>query len=226
LVIRRRSPAIPELEVLYQSQRIAFHIFSIYMGPAWQSTQHVHPPSLQFIQLVRVSGTENAKWRLPGGVNIILSPANSIAFTKAGVLAPDGRCKTFDALANGYVRGEGGGVIVLKALSSALADGDHVHAVILGSAMQQDGRTNGLMAPSSEGQETMLRAAYKSAGISPADVQYIETHGTGTLLGDSMEAKALGAVIGVDKLNRPLCDRISKNKHRSPGSSCRNCRFD
>ena len=140
---------------------------------------------------------------LAGGVNVILSPANSIAFTKAGVLAPDGRCKTFDALANGYVRGEGGGVIVLKALSSALADGDHVHAVILGSAIQQDGRTNGLMAPSSEGQETMLRAAYKSAGISPADVQYIETHGTGTLLGDSMEAKALGAVIGVDKLNRP-----------------------
>ncbi|MEX2231038.1 MAG: type I polyketide synthase, partial [Cyclobacteriaceae bacterium] len=128
---------------------------------------------------------------LAGGVNMILSPAHSIAFTKAGVLAPDGRCKTFDARANGYVRGEGGGAIVLKLLSSALADGDRIHALILGSAMRQDGRTNGLMAPSREGQEAMLREAYQAAGVLPSSVQYIETHGTGTLLGDSMEAKAL-----------------------------------
>ena len=140
---------------------------------------------------------------LAGGVNMILSPAHSIAFTKAGVLAPDGRCKTFDARANGYVRGEGGGVIVLKPLSSALADGDPIHALILGSAMGQDGRTNGLMAPSREGQEAMLREAYQAAGVLPGSVQYVETHGTGTLLGDSMEAKALGAVIGADRMNGP-----------------------
>ena len=140
---------------------------------------------------------------LAGGVNMILSPAHSIAFTKAGVLAPDGRCKAFDARANGYVRGEGGGVIVLKPLSSALADGDPVHALILGSAMHQDGRTNGLMAPSQEAQEAMLREAYHTAGISPDSVQYVETHGTGTLLGDSIEAKALGAVIGVNRTNGP-----------------------
>ena len=138
---------------------------------------------------------------LAGGVNMILSPAHSIAFTKAGVLASDGRCKTFDAGANGYVRGEGGGVIVLKSLSSALADGDPIHAIILGSAMGQDGRTNGLMAPSQEGQEEMLREAYKAAGVSPGSVQYVETHGTGTLLGDSMEAKALGKVICADRKN-------------------------
>ncbi len=136
-----------------------------------------------------------------GGVNIILSPAHSIAFTKAGVLAPDGRCKTFDADANGYVRGEGGGLIVLKKLSSAIADGDPIQALILGSAMKQDGRTNGLIAPSREGQEALLREAYKAAGVSPGSVQYVEAHGTGTLLGDSIEAKALGEVVGVDRKN-------------------------
>jgi acyl transferase domain-containing protein/acyl carrier protein len=136
-----------------------------------------------------------------GGVNIILSPAHSIAFTKAGVLSPDGRCKTFDAEANGYVRGEGGGMVILKRLSSAKRDGDTIHALILGSAMKQDGRTNGLIAPSSEGQEALLREAYKAAGVAPCSVQYVEAHGTGTLLGDSMEAKALGNVIGVDRKN-------------------------
>lgn len=140
-----------------------------------------------------------SKMALAGGVNMILSPAHSIAFTKAGVLAPDGRCKTFDAGADGYVRGEGGGIVVLKPLSTALADGDPVHAVIMGSAMVQDGRTNGLMAPSQESQEAMLKEAYRAAGVSPAAVQYIEAHGTGTLLGDSMEASAIGTVIGAAK---------------------------
>ena len=94
-------------------------------------------------------------------------------------------------------------MVVLKPLSSALADGDTIHAVIMGSAVSQDGRTNGLMAPSPEAQEAMLWEAYYSAGISPASVQYIEAHGTGTLLGDSMEAKALGAVVGVNRTNGP-----------------------
>jgi myxalamid-type polyketide synthase MxaE and MxaD len=143
------------------------------------------------------------KMALAGGVNMILSPAHSIAFAKAGVLASDGRCKTFDAHANGYVRGEGAGVIVLKLLSSALADGDPIQAVIMGSVLSQDGRTNGLMAPSAEAQEEMLRETYYSTGISPASIQYVEAHGTGTLLGDSMEAKALGAVIGVNRVNGP-----------------------
>jgi myxalamid-type polyketide synthase MxaE and MxaD len=132
---------------------------------------------------------------IAGGVNIILSPAHSIAFTKAGVLARDGRCKVFDALADGYVRGEGGGLVVLKPLAQALRDGDPIYAVIRGSAMGQDGRTNGLMAPSREAQEQLLRNAYRDAGLSPARVSYVEAHGTGTLLGDAMEARALGAVL-------------------------------
>lgn len=140
---------------------------------------------------------------LAGGVNLILSPAHSIAFTKAGVLAPDGRCKTFDADANGYVRGEGGGMIVLKRLSEALEDGDHIHGVIEGSTMSQDGRTNGLMAPSQDSQEAMLRQAYRDAGIAPEIVQYVEAHGTGTLLGDAMEAAALGEVLGAARKGNP-----------------------
>jgi acyl transferase domain-containing protein/acyl carrier protein len=142
---------------------------------------------------------------LAGGVNLILSPAIAINFTKAGAMAPDGRCKAFDARANGYVRSEGAGVVVLKPLSKALADGDPIYAVIRGSAMNQDGRSNGLMAPNPLAQEAVLREAYRQAGVSPGKVQYVEAHGTGTLLGDPIEAQALGAVLGVE---------------RPPGRSC------
>jgi acyl transferase domain-containing protein/acyl carrier protein len=134
-----------------------------------------------------------------GGVNLILSPAIAINFTKAGAMAPDGRCKAFDARANGYVRSEGAGVVVLKPLSKALADGDPIYAVIRGSAVNQDGRSNGLMAPNPLAQQAVLREAYRQAGVSPGDVQYVEAHGTGTLLGDPIEANALGAVLGVGR---------------------------
>jgi myxalamid-type polyketide synthase MxaE and MxaD len=142
---------------------------------------------------------------LAGGVNLILSPAIAINFTKAGAMAPDGRCKAFDARANGYVRSEGAGVVVLKPLSKALADGDPIYAVIRGSAVNQDGRSNGLMAPNPLAQEAVLREAYRQAAVSPGKVQYVEAHGTGTLLGDPIEAKALGTVLGVE---------------RSPGQPC------
>jgi amino acid adenylation domain-containing protein len=135
-----------------------------------------------------------ASMALAGGVNVLLSPAITVNFTKAGFMAPDGRCKTFDARADGYVRGEGAGVIVLKPLSRALADGDPVYAVIRGSAVNSDGRTNGLTAPSQRAQEAVLREAYRRAGVSPGRVRFVECHGTGTALGDPIEAKALGAV--------------------------------
>jgi acyl transferase domain-containing protein/acyl carrier protein len=136
---------------------------------------------------------------LAGGVNLILSPAIAINFTKAGAMAPDGRCKAFDARANGYVRSEGAGVVVLKPLSKALADSDPIYAIIRGSAVNQDGRSNGLMAPNPLAQEAVLREAYRQAGVSPGQVQYVEAHGTGTLLGDPIEAKALASVLGVDR---------------------------
>jgi myxalamid-type polyketide synthase MxaD len=142
---------------------------------------------------------------LAGGVNLILSPAIAINFTKAGAMAPDGRCKAFDARANGYVRSEGAGVVVLKPLSKALADGDPIYAVIRGSAVNQDGRSNGLMAPNPLAQEAVLREAYRQAGVSPAEVQYVEAHGTGTLLGDPIEAQALGTVLGVERQSERPC---------------------
>ncbi len=136
---------------------------------------------------------------LAGGVNLILSPAIAINFTKAGAMAPDGRCKAFDARANGYVRSEGAGVAVLKPLAKALADGDPIYAVIRGSAVNQDGRSNGLMAPNPLAQEAVLREAYRQAGVSPGQVHYVEAHGTGTLLGDPIEAQALGAVLAIER---------------------------
>lgn len=132
---------------------------------------------------------------LAAGANVILSPALTVNFTKAQVLAPDGRCKTFDAGADGYVRGEGAGTVVLKPLSTALADNDPIYAVIRGTATNSDGRTNGLIAPSGRSQQAVLTEAYRRAGLSPGAVGYVEAHGTGTALGDAIEANALGAVL-------------------------------
>ena len=129
------------------------------------------------------------------GVNLILAPDLSADFARAGFLAPDGRCKTFSADADGYARGEGVGVVVLKRLDRAVADGDPVYAVIRGGAINQDGRSNGLTAPNRQAQEAVLRAAYRAAGVSPGQVGYVEAHGTGTLLGDPIEASALGTVL-------------------------------
>nr|AIT55264.1 GulA [Pyxidicoccus fallax] len=133
---------------------------------------------------------------LAGGVNLIHGPDSTIAMSKFGGMAPDGKCKAFDARGNGYVRGEGAGVVLLKPLHRALEDGDVIHAVIRGSAVNNDGFSNGLTSPSPAAQAAMLRAAYASAGVSPARVHYVEAHGTGTMLGDPIEAGALGEVLG------------------------------
>ena len=147
----------------------------------------------------------DATLALAGGVNLILAPDITINFTKAGVMAPDGRCKAFDARADGYVRGEGAALVVLKPLSRARADHDRIYAVLLGSAVNNDGRTNGLMAPSRQAQEAVLRDAYACAGVSPGAVQYVEAHGTGTLLGDPIEIMALGSVLAADRAPGDRC---------------------
>ena len=131
---------------------------------------------------------------LAGGVNLILAPEPSISFTKARMMAPDGRCKAFDAAADGYVRGEGVGVIVLRPLADADAAGDRILAVIRGSAVNQDGRSNGLTAPNGPAQEAVIRAALAQAEVAPSLVSYVEAHGTGTPLGDPIEMGALQAV--------------------------------
>jgi acyl transferase domain-containing protein/nucleoside-diphosphate-sugar epimerase/acyl carrier protein len=153
----------------------------------------------------RSLATGESTLALAGGVNLLLTPEPTIEMSKAGLMAPDGRCKTFDARADGYVRGEGAGMVVLKPLALALADGDLVHAVIRGTAVNQDGRTNGLTSPNRFAQEAVLRAAYRQAGVAPARVQYVEAHGTGTALGDAIECRALGTVCGAGRpASRPL----------------------
>ncbi|HKP39823.1 MAG TPA: type I polyketide synthase [Mycobacterium sp.] len=133
---------------------------------------------------------------IAAGVNLLLSPAVFHGFDEAGALSPSGVCHAFDADADGFVRGEGCGVVVLKRLGDAIRDGDRVLAVVRGSAVNQDGRSNGLMAPNPSAQMAVLRAAYANAGVAPQEVDYVETHGTGTLLGDPIEARALGTVLG------------------------------
>ena len=140
--------------------------------------------------------TGDSNLALAAGVNLLLSPAVTRSFDQANAMSPTGRCHAFDAAADGFVRGEGCGVAVLKRLSDALRDGDRVLAVVRGSAVNQDGRSNGLMAPNPAAQMAVLRAAYAHAGIAPRDVDYVEAHGTGTLLGDPIEARALGTVLG------------------------------
>ncbi len=132
---------------------------------------------------------------LVGGVNLMLWPGPSITFSQAQMMAADGRCKTFDAAADGYVRGEGCGVVVLKRLEDALADGNNILAIIRGSAVNQDGTSNGLTAPNGPSQQMVIRQALKNAGVAPAQISYVEAHGTGTSLGDPIEVKSLKAVL-------------------------------
>ncbi|AEW95639.1 MULTISPECIES: type I polyketide synthase [Streptomycetaceae] len=131
---------------------------------------------------------------LAGGVNLNLVADSALALARLGALAPDGRARVFDAHAGGTVRGEGGAVVVLKPLTAALADGDPVYCVIKGSAVNNDGATDGITTPGRQAQSAVLRAACRRAGVDPARLQYVELHGTGTAVGDPVEARAIGAV--------------------------------
>ncbi|MGZ4790899.1 MAG: beta-ketoacyl synthase N-terminal-like domain-containing protein, partial [Ilumatobacteraceae bacterium] len=136
---------------------------------------------------------------LAGGVNLMLSPENSVMLSKYHMMAPDGRCKAFDAAADGFVRGEGCGIVALKRLRDALADGDPVLAVIRGSALNQDGASSGLTAPNGPAQEAVVRAAIADAGVAAHEIGYVEAHGTGTSLGDPIEVQALAAALGAGR---------------------------
>src|SRR5829696_1930774 len=133
---------------------------------------------------------------LAGGANVMLAPYGFLLMSKFRALSPDGRCKTFDAAADGYGRGEGVGVVVLRRLSDALRDHDHIHALVRGSAVNHDGRSSGLTVPNPAAQQAVVRAALSQAGVDPAEVSYVEAHGTGTSLGDPIELRALEAVVG------------------------------
>ena len=142
---------------------------------------------------------------LAGGVNLILTPHETIAISKSRMFAADGRCKTFDIRADGYVRAEGCGIVVLKRLADAVRDGDHVRALIRGSAVNQNGLSNGLTAPNGPAQQEVIRQALTNAAVAPQRISYVEAHGIGTALGDSIEAKAIVAVLAPGRAPSQPC---------------------
>lgn len=154
---------------------------------------------------------DECDFALAGGVNLILSPTGHIALSKAKMLAPDGRCKAFDAAADGFVRSEGCGVVVLKRLADALADGDAIRAVVRGSAVNQDGRSSGLTVPNGPSQVAVIRAALNNAGLDPTRIQYVETHGTGTSLGDPIETRALAGVFDQERPDKVCLGSVKTN---------------
>jgi acyl transferase domain-containing protein/NADPH:quinone reductase-like Zn-dependent oxidoreductase/NAD(P)-dependent dehydrogenase (short-subunit alcohol dehydrogenase family)/acyl carrier protein len=183
--------------------RLAY--FYDFRGPAL-SVDTACSSSLVAVHLaVRALRSGECDLALAAGVSVIATPEPSITFSRAKMLAPDGRCKTFDAGADGYARSEGCGVVVLKRLSDALADGDTVLGVVRGTALNQDGTSNGLTAPSGLAQQDVIRQALADAGLPPDTITYLEAHGTGTALGDPVEVAALVAVFAPDRpRSRPL----------------------
>jgi acyl transferase domain-containing protein len=143
---------------------------------------------------------------LAGGVNVILQPYIHLAYSQSRMMAPDGRCKFGDASGDGYVRSEGAGLVVLKRVEQALADSDRIYAVVRGSAVNNDGRSSGVLGrPSPTGHEELLRSAYADADIAPREVGYVEAHGTGTRAGDPVEIGALGKVLGEGRSDEAQC---------------------
>src|SRR5262249_23730716 len=139
------------------------------------------------------------------GVNLMLRPEPTIAASKASMLSPDGRCKSFDSRANGFVRSEGVAVVILKPLARALADRDRIYALIRATAVNQDGRTEGITVPNRASQEANLRDALRLADIAPESVQYVEAHGPGTPVGDPIEAAAIGGIYGKARKPEDRC---------------------
>lgn len=178
----------------FAANRLSFHLD--LKGPSMAIDSACSSSLVAIHQACQSLRVGDCDFALAGGVNLILSPVLSISYSKWGMLSPDGRCKTFDAAANGFVRGEGVGVVVLKRLDDALAHGDPVLAVVRGSAVNQDGATSVITAPSGLAQQAVIQRALTVAGLDPGRISYVETHGTGTSLGDPIEVEALSATYG------------------------------
>lgn len=204
--------ARPELIDVYFSQGNAYSVaagrISYFLGAQGPAVPVDTACSSSLVALhLACQGLRNGECDLAlvGGANVILSPEMNINFSKARMMAPDGRCKTFDARADGYVRSEGVAFLVLERLNDARARRRRIRALVRGSAINQDGRSNGLTAPNGPAQESVIRAALNSAGLAPSDIDYVEAHGTGTALGDPIEVQALGAALGEGRdPSRPL----------------------
>ncbi|WP_326640473.1 acyltransferase domain-containing protein [Streptosporangium sp. NBC_01755] len=176
------------------ANRISY-VFDLH-GPSMSVDTACSSSLVAVHQAVTALRTGQCDTALAGGVNAILSPDIGLCFRTAGVLAPDGRCRSFGAGADGMGRSEGAVMVTLRRLGDAIAAGDRIYALILGGAVNSDGRTNGLMSPSAPAQVRLLRAACRAAGVDPGDVGYVEAHGSGTRLGDLMELRALSEVLG------------------------------
>lgn len=174
-------------------------------GPSWSVDTACSSSLVAVHQAIRSLRAGDCGVALCGGVNLILAPDWSLRLSHAGMMSPDGRCQTFDAGANGYVRGEGCGIVVLKRLSDALRDGDSICAVLRGSAVNQDGQSNGLTAPNGPSQQLLVHEALRDAGLSADCISFVETHGTGTALGDPIEVNALRAVLDGAEKSAPTC---------------------
>jgi acyl transferase domain-containing protein len=184
---------------------IAFPIYSISKGRAWLWTPPAPPRWSPFHLACQSLRHKECDMALAGGVNLILSPLFMLPVAKWGMLAADGRCKTFDARADGMVRGEGCGVVVLKRLADARRDGDRILAICRGTAANQDGRTNALTAPNGLSQKEVIQRALKEAGLTGSQISYVEAHGTGTALGDPIEMEALAETVGQGRTAEQIC---------------------
>ncbi|MCB9457865.1 MAG: polyketide synthase dehydratase domain-containing protein [Anaerolineaceae bacterium] len=174
-------------------------------GPAVSVDTACSSSSVAIYLAVQSLRDGECRMALAGGANAILAPEVTVTLSKANMMASDGRCKAFDESADGFVRSEGSGAVVLKRLSDAVADGDSILAVIRGAAINQDGRSNGLTAPNGPSQVSVIRDALANAGLEPHEISYVETHGTGTSLGDPIEVQALGTALGKDRpASQPL----------------------
>jgi acyl transferase domain-containing protein/NADPH:quinone reductase-like Zn-dependent oxidoreductase/NADP-dependent 3-hydroxy acid dehydrogenase YdfG/acyl carrier protein len=185
------------------SNRLSY-VFDL-RGPSVSVDTACSSSLVAFHQACQAIRHEECSLALAGGVNIMHRPEIPISMCKGGFLSRDGRCKSFDARGDGYGRGEGAGVVVLKPLTAALRDGDHIYAVVRGTGVNQDGRTDGITVPNPEAQEALIRTVCHRAGVDPRSVRYVEAHGTGTALGDPLETSALGAVIGRGRSAEDAC---------------------
>nr|WP_067295857.1 type I polyketide synthase [Marinobacterium profundum] len=177
------------------SNRISY-VFDLH-GPSMSVDTACSSSLVALDQACRSLWEGEATSALVGGVNMLLHPFPFIGFSRASMLSPDGRCKTFDASGNGYVRSEGCAVFYLKPLSAAERDGDPIHAVILNTGVNSDGRTNGITVPNADAQARLLRKVYDEINLSPLDLTYLEAHGTGTSVGDPLETKALSQALAM-----------------------------
>ncbi|MGO9133425.1 MAG: type I polyketide synthase [Methylovirgula sp.] len=179
------------------------HCFDLH-GPSMAIDTACSSGMVALHEAVQALQRGHSRMALVGAVNLLLEPFSMVGFAKAGMLSPTGQCHSFDARADGYVRGEGAVALVLKPLSAAKADGDRIHALILGSAVNSDGYTQGITLPNQAAQEDVLRQAYIRAGISFNEIDYVEAHGTGTPVGDPIECRSLGTVLGAARSASPL----------------------